>query len=65
MKWKRFTSPVFLAALFTNVFYLLKLTGALECVNITQESYFEITTALTTIINIIAAANNPVDRENF
>lgn len=62
-KWYR--SPVVQIAVISNVLFILKIFGVFEPFGITEDSYKEIITAITAIINVIAYANNPKDRNNW
>lgn len=62
-KW--YKSPVVQIAVITNILYILKSFGLLENVGITEDSYKEIVTGLTTLINIIAYANNPKNKKGW
>ena len=62
---ERLKSPVFQVAILTNLLFIFKTFGLFANIGIDEIEYQELVTAITVIVNLIAGANNPLDKEKF
>lgn len=65
IKQKWYQSPVVWVTVITNTLYILKVTGCLERFGISENEYQGASTAITMIIDTIAAFNNPTSKNTF